>query len=195
MPGESVIAALARRTGVARRGARARGRRAERSPAASRRTSATPHALERFLALGGGDFDARARTVCADLGLDVDLERDSRGLSGGEAARVALAAILLSRFDVLLLDEPTNDLDFDGLERLERFLGAYRGALVLVSHDRELLDRTVDRIAAIDPRSRQRTGVGGRLERLRDRARHRARGGTRRVRAGAGTPQGSSPSS
>jgi energy-coupling factor transporter ATP-binding protein EcfA2 len=45
-------------------------------------------------------------------------------LSGGEAARVALAAILLSRFDVLLLDEPTNDLDFDGLERLERFLAS-----------------------------------------------------------------------
>ena len=83
-------------------------------------------ALERFLALGGGDFDARARTVCADLGLDVDLERARDGLSGGEAARVALASILLSRFDVLLLDEPTNDLDFDGLERLERFLGVVR---------------------------------------------------------------------
>jgi len=51
----------------------------------------------------------------------------------------------------LLLDEPTNDLDFEGLGRLERFLGSYRGALVVVSHDREFLDRTVDRIAAIEP--------------------------------------------
>ena len=86
----------------------------------------------------------------------------SSGLSGGEAARVALAAILLSRFDVLLLDEPTNDLDFDGLERLERFLGGYRGALVVVSHDREFLDRTVDRIASIEPDTRRvREWAGG----------------------------------
>ena len=72
-------------------------------------------------------------------------------LSGGESARAALASILLSRFDVLLLDEPTNDLDFDGLDRLERFLEAYAGALVVVSHDRAFLDRTVTRIASIEP--------------------------------------------
>ena len=77
------------------------------------------------------------------LGLGVDLDRELAGLSGGESARAALAAILLSRFDVLLLDEPTNDLDFDGLGRLERFLDGYRGAPVVVSHDREFLDRTV----------------------------------------------------
>jgi len=159
--GESVIDSLARRTGVLAAeqelenaaGALARGE------AADDRYS---RALERFLALGGGDFRPRARTVCADLGLDVDLERDRAALSGGERARVALAAILLSRFDLLLLDEPTNDLDYAGLDRLESFLGAYRGALVLVSHDRELLDRTVDRIAAIDARShRLREWAGG----------------------------------
>jgi ATPase subunit of ABC transporter with duplicated ATPase domains len=108
-------------------------------------------ALERFLALGGGDFEARAGIVSAELGLTVDLHRPAEGLSGGEAARVALAGILLSRFDLLLLDEPTNDLDLDGLDRLERFLDSYAGALVVVSHDRALLDRIVSRIVEIEP--------------------------------------------
>ena len=119
-------------------------------------------ALDAFLALGGGDFEARARTVCAELGLSADLGRPAHALSGGERARAALAAILLSRYDLLLLDEPTNDLDYDGLERLERFLGSYAGALVVVSHDRELLDRTVTRIVEIQPEShRVREWAGG----------------------------------
>jgi ATPase subunit of ABC transporter with duplicated ATPase domains len=119
-------------------------------------------ALERFLSLGGGDFESRARATCAELGLSVDLARATTTLSGGEAARVSLAAILLSRFDLLLLDEPTNDLDFDGLERLERFLDGYPGGIVVVSHDRELLDRTVTRIVEIEPdRHRVREWEGG----------------------------------
>jgi ATPase subunit of ABC transporter with duplicated ATPase domains len=103
-------------------------------------------------------------------------ERTAR-LSGGEAARIVLAAILLSRFDVLLLDEPTNDLDFAGLERLERFLNGYDGAIVVVSHDREFLDRTVTRIAEIEPGSRRvREWAGGwtEYERARDEARRSA---------------------
>jgi ATPase subunit of ABC transporter with duplicated ATPase domains len=159
--GESVLGALARRTGVveAERELEASADAFARSVAASDRYSA---ALERFLALGGADFDARARTACAELGLGVDLGRGLEGVSGGEAARVALAAVLLSRFDVLLLDEPTNDLDFDGLDRLESFLETYRGALVVVSHDRAFLDRTVDRVAAIEPDTRHvREWAGG----------------------------------
>ena len=108
-------------------------------------------ALERFLALGGADLEARARATCAELGLAVSLDQETATLSGGEAARAGLAAILLSRFDVLLLDEPTNDLDFDGLDRLERFVDGFAGGLAVVSHDRVFLDRTATRIAEIDP--------------------------------------------
>lgn len=111
-------------------------------------------ALQRFLLLGGADLESRAREALADLGLKLGLERLVATLSGGEAARLSLAAVTLSRFDVLLLDEPTNDLDFDGIERLERFVQSYSGALAVVSHDREFLDRTVKRIAEIDPRTR-----------------------------------------
>jgi ATPase subunit of ABC transporter with duplicated ATPase domains len=71
-------------------------------------------------------------------------------LSGGQAARAALAALLLSRFDLVLLDEPTNDLDLAGLERLEAFVHGQRGGLVLVSHDREFLARCVTRIVELD---------------------------------------------
>src|SRR5262245_38831427 len=159
--GESILDGLARRTGVfaAERELEDAAAALGRGEEASERYSV---ALEQFLALGGGDFHARAGSVCAELGLTLDLRSRRDGLSGGESARVGLAAILLSRFDVLLLDEPTNDLDFDGLERLERFLQSYDGGLVVVSHDRELLDRTVDRIVSIEPGShRVRDWAGG----------------------------------
>jgi ATP-binding cassette subfamily F protein 3 len=66
-------------------------------------------------------------------------------LSGGERRRAALAAVLLGGADLLLLDEPTNHLDLDGCEWLEGFLGQFRGAILLVSHDRQFLDRLADR--------------------------------------------------
>jgi ATPase subunit of ABC transporter with duplicated ATPase domains len=150
-PGETVLAALQRRTGVA-----AAQEELERASAAVASGTAGAddrfdRALARFVGLGGGDLEARARAVCADLGLATPLDQVARTLSGGEAARVSLAAILLSRHDVLCLDEPTNDLDFDGLDTLERFVDRYPGALVVVSHDRAFLDRTVKRIVEIDP--------------------------------------------
>jgi len=164
-PGESVLQALARRTGVAAAEAelQASADALTHDPSgADRYADRYAGALERFLALGGGDFEARARTTCAELGPSLDLDRPASELSGGEAARAALAAVLLSRFDVLLLDEPTNDLDFDGLERLERFLDSYSGGLVVVSHDRALLDRVVRRIVEIEPAShRAREWAGG----------------------------------
>jgi ATPase subunit of ABC transporter with duplicated ATPase domains len=119
-------------------------------------------ALDRFIALGGDDFDARAATVSADLGLPADrLDVAVGDLSGGQAARAGLAAILLARFDVFLLDEPTNDLDFAGLDILEGFLARLPGAVVLVSHDRAFLDRSVDRILEIQEESHRAVEYAG----------------------------------
>ena len=109
-------------------------------------------ALSRFMAIGVRT-STRGASVCAELGLGTALDRRFTALSGGEAARASLAAVLLAQADLLLLDEPTNDLDADGLARLTRFVVSYRGALVLVSHDRAFLDATVHRIAEIDPRA------------------------------------------
>ena len=160
LPGETLRERLARRTGVA-----AAERELEAAAAAlstveacvesARASDRYDLALRRLLAIGGADFDARAASVCAELGLATGLDRPLAALSGGETARASLAAVLLAQADLLLLDEPTNDLDADGLERLTRFVVGYRGAVVLVSHDRAFLDETVDRIAEIDPRSRR----------------------------------------
>ncbi len=119
-------------------------------------------ALDRWLALGGADFDTRVGGVCAELGVDHTLlERPMTVLSGGEAARIGLAALLLSRFDLVLLDEPTNDLDADGLQRLEQWVTALDGPVVLVSHDREFLRRTVTHVAEFDEFSHQLTVYAG----------------------------------
>jgi ATPase subunit of ABC transporter with duplicated ATPase domains len=129
-------------------------------------------ALERWLASGAADLDERLPAVLADLGLAVGssggtvagaqaahdgtaitaITADSlmTSLSGGQAARVGLAALICSRFDIVLLDEPTNDLDLDGLARLEEFVAGLRGGVVLVSHDREFLARTVTKVLELD---------------------------------------------
>ena len=109
------------------------------------------HALDRWLALGGADLDARIGPVWAELGLpERVLDQVMSTLSGGEAARVGLAALLLARFDVFLLDEPTNDLDLDGLDRLERWVVQQSAPIAIVSHDREFLRRTVTHVAELD---------------------------------------------
>lgn len=107
-------------------------------------------ALDRWLASGAADLDERLPTVLADLGLAVSGDALMTSLSGGQAARVGLAALLLSRFDIVLLDEPTNDLDLDGLDRLETFIRGLRGGVVLVSHDREFLARSVTSVLELD---------------------------------------------
>jgi ATPase subunit of ABC transporter with duplicated ATPase domains len=97
------------------------------------------------------ELEARVGSALRRVGLEVSLDRELGELSGGERSRAALASILLSRLDVYLLDEPTNDLDFAGLELLERFVASVEGGVVLVSHDRAFLDQTVDRIVELEP--------------------------------------------
>ncbi|HSP71369.1 MAG TPA: ABC-F family ATP-binding cassette domain-containing protein [Gaiellaceae bacterium] len=159
-PDETFREYLARRTGVAEAEERLDGL-ADRLVAEPGAAVDHAVALERFLALGGDDLDARARAVCAELGLSVPLDAPLASLSGGETARARLAAVLLARFDVFLLDEPTNDLDFAGLDRLDRFVRELRGAAVVVSHDRDFLDRTVDRIVELDEWTRSAREFSG----------------------------------
>jgi ATPase subunit of ABC transporter with duplicated ATPase domains len=150
--GETVPAFLARRTGVADATAALDGATAALADGAPGADDRYAVALERWLALGGADFDVRTAAVAADLGLASDLvagDRPIAALSGGQSARVRLAALLLARFDVFLLDEPTNDLDVDGLDRLERFVDGLAGPVVVVSHDRAFLERTVTAVAEI----------------------------------------------
>ncbi|HSX68100.1 ABC-F family ATP-binding cassette domain-containing protein [Nocardioides sp.] len=107
-------------------------------------------AFDHWMASGAPDLEDRVPAVLAELGLDVGAGALMTALSGGQAARAALAALLLSRFDIVLLDEPTNDLDLAGLERLESFVTGLRQGVVLVSHDREFLARCVTRIVELD---------------------------------------------
>ena len=158
--GESLAVYLGRRTGVtAAENELEQAAAALAMPGGDERYSV---ALERYLSLGGPDFEPRAEAVCTDLGLPADrMAVEMSQLSGGQSARAALAAILLSRFDVLLLDEPTNDLDFAGLARLERFLHESEGGLVIVSHDRAFLESTIDRVLELDEHDRTATSFGG----------------------------------
>lgn len=160
--GETVAAYLGRRTGCTEATATMDAAAAalgdpDAGDAAADRYSA---ALDRWLAAGAADLEDRIPAVLADLGLEPgtgDSGADGVGpdslmtaLSGGQVARVGLAALLLSRFDIVLLDEPTNDLDLDGLDRLEAFVRGLRGGVVLVSHDREFLARSVTSVLELD---------------------------------------------
>ena len=158
---ETLLGYFARRTEVARAEAELDGlaARLDRAPSLAERYA---EALDRFLALGGDDLRARAGAACAEAGLDsARLDEPIAGLSGGQAARAALAALLLARFDVFLLDEPTNDLDFAGLELLERFVEETPAAVVIVSHDRAFLERTVERVVELEAETRRTVEYAG----------------------------------
>ncbi|MDA0160944.1 ATP-binding cassette domain-containing protein [Solirubrobacter ginsenosidimutans] len=161
-PGETLQHYLARRTGVADADARVQAATAGLATDEAGAADRYAEAFEAWLNLGGADLEQRAEAVLRDLGLDVKLlDLEVVALSGGQAARASLAAILLSRFDVLLLDEPTNDLDFDGLARLERFVAERPGGAVIVSHDRAFLARTVTRVLEIDEIAHTAAEYGG----------------------------------
>ncbi|CAG7845096.1 Energy-dependent translational throttle protein EttA [Pseudoclavibacter triregionum] len=161
-PGETVREAIARRTGVAEATARmdAAAEALGDPSAGDAEQDAYATALETWLALGGADLGERLEETASQLGLDVHLDREVATLSGGQAARVGLAGLLLSRCDAYLLDEPSNDLDSDGLELLEEFILGLDAPVVLVSHDRELLANAATSIVEID-RSLQKIVVYG----------------------------------
>jgi ATPase subunit of ABC transporter with duplicated ATPase domains len=160
--GETVGAALARRTGVTA----AEAELGQAGEALGRGDDGADErfalALERYEGLSAGDIEARMASTLQELGLPRGIvDQDAATLSGGQTARVALAAIVLSRFDITLLDEPTNDLDFDGLERLESVVAERAGAMVVVSHDRAFLDATVTSVVEIDEHDHSARLFGG----------------------------------
>ena len=105
----------------------------------------------RFDELGGYALESRAREVLDGLSFSQDMmDSDVGKLSGGWKMRVALARILLMRPDAMLLDEPSNHLDLESLIWLEQFLMSYDGALLMTSHDREFMNRIVNKIIEID---------------------------------------------
>jgi ATPase subunit of ABC transporter with duplicated ATPase domains len=135
-------------------------------------------ALQAWLALGGADLPERIAQVTAELGLaDTLLDRNVAELSGGQKARLGLAAVLLAQPDILLLDEPTNDLDDAGLTLLEGRLKISKAGLALVSHDRALLAAVASQILELDEFTRHGTLFSGGWDAYvagRDAARRRA---------------------
>ncbi|WP_416405154.1 ABC-F family ATP-binding cassette domain-containing protein [Arthrobacter sp. LFS091] len=148
--GETIAAYIARRTGCAKATTEMESTAEALGSGAPGADDAYSLAFDRWMASGAADLEDRIPAVLADLGLELGTDALMTGLSGGQAAHVALAALLLSRFDVVLLDEPTNDLDLDGLARLESFVQGLRGGVVLVSHDREFLARCVTAVVELD---------------------------------------------
>lgn len=119
-------------------------------------------ALQQYLAIGAADFDVRLEEVAQRLGLAGHLlDAAPSTLSGGEAERVGLATVMVSRFDLTLLDEPTNNLDLAGLDLLERWVIDHPGGLVIVSHDRAFLERTVTSVLEIDGHHHTVSEFGG----------------------------------
>ena len=120
--------------------------------------------LDRWLALGGADLDDRLPDALSEVGLVRSVDLAVASLSGGQAARLGLAALLVGRHDIHLLDEPTNDLDTAGLQWLEAFLvrERARGAgAVVVSHDRAFLEAVTTDIVELDPLERRATAFSG----------------------------------
>ena len=160
--GEDVRAYLARRTGVTAASSALDAATLALAEGTDGADDTYSTALDTWLALGGADLDARIGKTWADLELpEALLDRQMTVLSGGEAARAGLAALILSRFDIYLLDEPTNDLDLDGLARLEEFVKGIPGGVVLVSHDRTFLEHTITHVLEIDEFTHQAKATAG----------------------------------
>jgi ATP-binding cassette subfamily F protein 3 len=107
--------------------------------------------LDQFVELGGPGYEGHVRSIVMSLGFkEQDFELPVEALSGGQKKLIGLAQLLITGPDLLLLDEPDNHLDLEGKRFLEKFIHSYRGAVVIVSHDRYLLDLVVDEIAELE---------------------------------------------
>ena len=103
--------------------------------------------LEEYSNKGGYDIDVKINTVCSGLGISSEILKQSyNSLSGGEKTLVQLARVLLVKPDLLLLDEPTNHLDIERIEWLEKYIKGFKGACIIVSHDRYFLDKMSNHI-------------------------------------------------
>lgn len=150
--GETVREWIERRIGVTEASVELERATAALANASDSAADAYDDALQAWLRLGAATLDERLPPALADLGFDPQrVDEPAEVMSGGERARVGLAALTLAEFDILLLDEPTNDLDLAGIARLERFLSDTSSPFVLVSHDRRLLERSVNAVVEIDP--------------------------------------------
>jgi len=106
-----------------------------------------------FELAGGYDYEIRIQATLEGMGFEPELHHTkTTALSGGQLSRLGLAQVLMLKTDLLLLDEPTNHLDLQATEWLERFLANYRGAAVVISHDRYLLDRVAAKIVEVENR-------------------------------------------
>src|SRR5215207_9420152 len=124
-----------------------------------RNVSRYSRAEDEFASSGGYAAESEARSIAAGLGLKADrLDLPIGVLSGGERRRVEISRILFAGSDVLLLDEPTNHLDVDAKEWLLEFMRKYRGALLVISHDLELLDEAITRVLHLDRPGEVSTG-------------------------------------
>jgi ATP-binding cassette subfamily F protein 3 len=107
--------------------------------------------LDEYTRLGGPGYEGRVRSTLRSLGFaNADMNLPVEALSGGQKKLVGLARLLVTQPDLLLLDEPDNHLDLEGKAFLERFIRSYRGAVIIVSHDRYLLDLVADEIVELE---------------------------------------------
>jgi len=131
--------------------------------------------LEEFESLGGLNYESRVRELLRGLGLpESDFEKPIRALSGGQKKLIGLARLLLARPSVLLLDEPDNHLDMPGKAYLEKLIIDYPGAVVIISHDRYILDAVATHIAEIED-GRITTFIGNYTEYIIDKEERLAR--------------------